>query len=204
MLSQMPMLLVAAWIGLTTATPLDIESIQQHPMSMSTTSEDLKIPGHSPAYHCDDPSEDLFQISSFEFSPTRPRVGYYLDIYFWGYFTGSTGDVPWLNITGSINGREELEPMFSAPLCDINVFQEIDVPLPGGGHQGGDRMHRSCPPSISTQKKGYAQISSPAIPLYPFAVPAGRWNLTAEAFTQEGKRIFCIKGEFDLLGERDD
>ncbi|KAK8104606.1 Phosphatidylglycerol/phosphatidylinositol transfer protein [Apiospora kogelbergensis] len=142
---QSSIFLVAAWALLAAATPLDIASQKQYPMAIPSTSKDLKVPGHSPAYYCEDPSDDLFQISSFEFSPTRPRIGYYLDIYFWGYFTAETGDVPWLNITGSVNGRDELGPVYDAPLCDINVFQKVLVPRPGGGHEGEYRQHRSCP-----------------------------------------------------------
>lgn len=124
-----------------------------------------------------------------------------MDIYFWGYFTAETGDVPWLNITGSVNGRDELGPVYDAPLCDINVFQKVLVPRPGGGHEGEYRQHRSCPPGI---QKGYATISSPPIPLYPEAFPVGRYDLRAEALTQDGRRIFCVKGEFDVLGQDDD
>ena len=71
---QSSIFLVAAWALLAAATPLDIASQKQYPMAIPSTSKDLKVPGHSPAYYCEDPSDDLFQISSFEFSPTRPRM----------------------------------------------------------------------------------------------------------------------------------
>lgn len=46
---------------------------------------------------------------------------------------------------------------FDNPLCDINVFQEIEVV-----GQKGENMHRICP---SGTREGYGVISSPPIPL---------------------------------------
>ena len=60
---------------------------------------------------------------------------------------------------------------------------------------GKPRMHRACPPEIGV---GYAVISSPPIPLTPLTVLEGKYDLRAEAFTQEGQRIFCIQGTFDV------
>ena len=128
---------------------------------------------------------------------TPASSGYYLTTRFIGTFDSSTGDFPWLNITGSINGRRELEPLYDSLLCDIDVFQEISVPKPGGGDELNDepRMHRACPPNIGM---GYAIVSSPPIPLTPQTVPQGKYNLRAEAITQDGKRIFCVEGSFDI------
>ena len=123
--------------------------------------------------------------------------GYYLTTRFIGTFNSNTGDFPWLNITGSINGRRELEPLYNSLLCDIDVFQEFSVPRPGGDNElsGEPRMHRACPPKIG---KGYAVVSSPPMPLTPQTVPQGKYNLRAEATTQDGKRIFCVEGSFDI------
>ena len=126
--------------------------------------------------------------------------GYYLTTRLIGTFTSSTGDFPWLNITGSINGRRELEPLYNSLLCDIDVFQEISVPRPRGHddellHDEPPRMHRACPPDIA---KGYAVVSSPPMPLTPQTVPEGKYDLRAEAMTQDGKRIFCVEGRFDV------
>jgi hypothetical protein len=112
----------------------------------------------------------------------------------WGHFMSATGDVPWLNIMGAINGRPELGPMYYSPLCDIDVFQDVFVPRPD--HENYPiGQHRSCPPSIHP---GYAKISSPPIPLYPFAAPVGEWEVRAEATTQDGRRIFCVEGTFNV------
>ena len=124
--------------------------------------------------------------------------GYYLTTRFIGTFTSSTGDFPWLNITGSINERRELEPLYNSPLCDIDVFQEFSVPRPGGDDDelhDEPGMHRACPPDIA---KGYAVVSSPPMPLTAQTVPVGKYNLRAEAMTQDGKRIFCVEGVFDV------
>jgi hypothetical protein len=121
--------------------------------------------------------------------------GFYFTIRFIGAFTSATGDVPWLNVTGSVNGREELEPFYYSPLCDIDVFQEISVPRPEGDHKQVVGSHRSCPPAI---EKGYAEIWSPPMPLNPLMVPEGKYEVRAEATTQDGRRIFCVEGSFDV------
>jgi hypothetical protein len=70
------------------------------------------------------------------------------------------------------------------------------VPRPGGNDEHNDvRLHRACPPNI---QKGYTEISSPPIPLSPMTVPEGKYELRAEARTQDGRRIFCIDGSFDI------
>ena len=114
---------------------------------------------------------------------------------FVGDFVSSTGDVPWLNVTGAINGRPEREPLYYSPLCDIDVFQEVVVQSPTGDYDQTPRLHRSCPPSIQS---GYAVVSSPPIPLTPLTVPEGRYDLRAEATTQDGRRVFCVEGSFDV------
>lgn len=121
--------------------------------------------------------------------------GYYLTTRFISQFSSSTGDVPWLNITGSINGRPELGPLYYSPLCDIDVYQDIKVQSPAGDYDKEPRSHRSCPPSIH---EGYALVSSPPMPLYPFVVPEGRYEIRAEAMTQDGRRIFCVEGAFNV------
>ena len=40
----------------------------------------FRVPGESPAYHCADPSNDLFNISRLDFIPTNPRM--YVQRYF--------------------------------------------------------------------------------------------------------------------------
>lgn len=107
----------------------------------------------------------------------------------------ATGDVPWLNITGTINGHEELEPFYYAPLCDIDVYQKISVPRPDHKPVDLEGLHRSCPPAIQS---GYAQIWSPPMPLYSFAVHEGTYVVRAEATTQDGRQIFCVKGSFNI------
>ena len=131
------------------------------------------------------------------FTDTSVPSGYYLTTRFIGGFNSSTGDFPWLNITERINGRRELEPLYNSLLCDVDVFQEVSVPRPGGGDQLDDerRMHRACPPDI---EKGYAVTSSPPMPLSPQTVPWGKYNLRAETTPQGGKRILCIDGIFDI------
>lgn len=142
----------------------------------------------------------LFRPPNGSFTDTHS--GYYLTTRFIGAFTSSTGDFPWLNITGSVNGRPEREPLYYSPLCDIDVFQEISVPTPGSDDkfdQNADteppRMHRACPRAI---QKGYVVVSSPPMPLTPQTVPEGKYELRAEAMTQDGKRIFCVEGSFDV------
>jgi hypothetical protein len=124
-----------------------------------------------------------------------PYSGFYQTIRFIGHFVTSTGDVPWLNITGSINGRPEREPMYYSPLCDVDVFQNVKMPVPGGDDETALGLHRSCPPGI---QEGYAIISSPPLPLHPDMVPTGRWEVRAEAETRDGKGIFCVEGTFDV------
>jgi hypothetical protein len=36
------------------------------------------------------------------------------------------------------------------------------------------------------------------MPLSPQEVPEGKYELRAEARTQDGKRIFCVEGSFDI------
>ncbi len=123
----------------------------------------------------------------------HPSSGYSLTTRFIGDFVSSTGDVSWLNITGSINGRLEREPLYYSPLCDIDVFQAITVQSPAGDYDETPRFHRSCPPSI---QEGYALVSSPPMPLSPQTVPEGRYEVRADAMTQDGRRIFCVEGSF--------
>jgi len=123
------------------------------------------------------------------------RSGYYLTARIIGRFVSPTGDVPWLNITGSVNGRQELGPLYDSPLCDIDVFQQMTAPRPGGDGETPLGLHRSCPSGI---KEGYAEVSSPPMPLRPDMVPTGRYELRAEAKTQDGRRIFCVEGSFDI------
>ena len=96
--------------------------------------------------------------------------------------------------------------LFDNPLCDIDVFQEIEVE----GHKGA-YSHRSCPPGI---REGYAVISSPPIPLSPgygfthgklpkdfleylsTDLYIGKYEIRAEATTQDGRSIFCVEGSF--------
>ncbi|KAK7946243.1 Phosphatidylglycerol/phosphatidylinositol transfer protein [Apiospora aurea] len=123
--------------------------------------------------------------------------GHYQKVQLYGDFAAAatSGDVPWLNITATVNGRG-LGTMFYMPQCDLNLFQKVSLPLPPGG--GGDgyqetpvEMHRVCPSGI---RKGYAEISSPPVLLYPEFVPIGKWEVRAEATTREGRRIFCVEG----------
>ena len=150
---------------------------------------------HLPMYEC---KLRILRSPNYKSTDTTPvSSGYYLTTRFIGTFNSSTGDFPWLKITGSINGRRELEPLYNSLLCDIDVFQEFSVPRPGGDDELNDeaRMHRACPPNIG---KGYAVVSSPPMPLTPQTVPLGKYNLRAEATTQDGKRIFCVEGSFDI------
>ena len=67
--------------------------------------------------------------------------------------------MPWLNFTGTqrdvVDGP--VATFFDGPLCDIDVFQYIEIDDFVG-------LHRSCPPGIS---KGTAAINSPPIPISP-------------------------------------
>ena len=71
------------------------------------------------------------------------------------------------------------------------------MPRPGGkhGNHAAPSMHRACPPDI---EKGYAVVSSPPMPLSPDEVPVGEYEIRAEAITQDGKRIFCVEGIFNV------
>lgn len=144
--------------------------------------------------------QQFFSISVFKTTmictdPGSLTRSHYLVISFGGIFKSDTGDVPWLNIPGSINYRPELSPMYDAPLCDLDVFQDISVPRPGDGPTA-DGSHRSCPPSIH---KGPGKIQSPPIPIVELELPRGRYKMRAEAMTQDERRIFCTEGEFDIL-----
>ena len=83
------------------------------------------------------------------------------------------------------------------------MFQKISVPYPGSDEDILDqhkstalpRFHRACPPAIH---EGYTIISSPPMPLTPLTVPEGKFEVRAEAKTQEGKRIFCVEGTFNV------
>ena len=150
---------------------------------------------HQPAHVCFLSSAWSSFSASFLWTKTHPSSGYALTIRFIGNFLSSTGDIPWLNVTGSINGRPEPEPLYYSPLCDIDIFQEIIVQSPAGDYDQKPRFHRSCPPDI---QEGYALISSPPMPLSPQTVPEGRYQIRAEATTQDGRRIFCVEGGFDV------
>ena len=117
------------------AGPLSkIPTQQILPTYSSSTSNPLKVPGESPAYYCSDPCDDLYQIRRFYFTsinvrmyvphthasktptpltPTSFRVSTTSQPVPSAPCTASTGDFPWLNITGSINGRPALENPFS-------------------------------------------------------------------------------------------
>lgn len=75
----------------------------------------------------------------------------------------------------------------------------MPTPTPGVDRShwsGGEpRLHRACPLEIGV---GYAVMSSPPMPLTPQTVPEGKYDLRAEATTQEGRRIFCVQGTFDV------
>lgn len=158
-----------------------------------------------PTHACKFPTLSLGSFPSFShthnpvsFCPSlilHPSSGYSLTTGFIGNFVSSTGEVPWLNITGSINGRLEREPLYYSPLCDIDVFQPITVQSPAGDYDKKPRFHRSCPPSI---QEGHALVSSPPMLLSPQTVPEGRYEVRAEAMTQDGRRIFCVEGSFDV------
>ena len=47
---------------------------QQTPTIATSTLNAIKIPSESPAYHCSDPSDDIFQIRRFDFTPTNVRM----------------------------------------------------------------------------------------------------------------------------------
>ena len=47
---------------------------QQTPTIATSTLDSIKVPGESPAFHCSDPSNDLFQIRRFDFIPTNIRM----------------------------------------------------------------------------------------------------------------------------------
>ncbi len=133
--------------------PLPQKVIQHNPTaSPSWAADRLKVPGKSPAYVCSDLTDDIFQIRRFDFTPTDARIlvlndnhsnmsasltfnplcsGYYLTTRFIGTFNSINGDFPWLDITGTINGRRELEPLYNAPLCDIDVFAAYAVDAAG-------------------------------------------------------------------------
>lgn len=81
--------------------------------------------------------------------------------------------------------------MYDAPLCDLDVFQEMPMPRPGHQDVIDTSLHRACPPGI---KPGYTRIESPAMPLYPHFNLEGRWDVHAEANTEDGRRIFCVEG----------
>lgn len=88
-------------------------------------------------------------------------------------------------------------PFFYGPLCDIDVFQKIQVPIPDklGGGMTPKEMFRSCPSGI---REGDAVITSWPIPLWPEYVPVGWYKAKAEAVTQDGRRIFCVEGTFEV------
>lgn len=68
---------VALTLGLydiAIASPLADQVSHQVPMAALPNTKSLKVPGASPAYHCDDPSDDIFQITGLDFVPTNPRV----------------------------------------------------------------------------------------------------------------------------------
>jgi hypothetical protein len=57
------------------AVPLRREYAQQvFTSSLSSASDRLQVPGESPAYHCSDPGDDIFQIRRLDFIPTNPRM----------------------------------------------------------------------------------------------------------------------------------
>jgi hypothetical protein len=89
--------------------------------------------------------------------------------------------------------------MYDGPLCDINVFQKIPMPVPGHHDVIHKTLHRACPPGINP---GYARIEAPPLPLYPFFNLDGKWDVHAEATTDDGRRIFCIEGTFVVHKER--
>lgn len=96
-----------------------------------------------------------------------------------------------------VAGNNNDNRFFYGPLCDIDVFQEIQVPIPDklGGGTTPPEMFRSCPSGI---KQGYAVITSWPIPLFPGYVPVGWYEARAEAITQDGRRIFCVEGTFEV------
>lgn len=51
-------------------------------------------------------------------------------------------------------------------------------------------LHRACPPAIG---KGYAEIWSPPMPLYPLMTPEGWYEIRAEATTRMGGVYFVWK-----------
>lgn len=47
---------------------------QQTPTVATSALNAFKVPGESPAYHCSDPSNDIFQIRRLDFIPTNVRM----------------------------------------------------------------------------------------------------------------------------------
>lgn len=175
---------------------LELANQQSVISSFSPDPNRRKVPGVNPAHYCQDsdPQDDIMRVSSMNFYPSHPRVGEYFYLNIIGDFLEPTGDVPWLNITGTVDGKAGVEPMYYAPLCDIRVFQDIKVPRPDGRPEVDSNFHRSCPPGI---KEGYAVIDQ-GMPLYPIMVPTGTWEVRAEATTQDGRSIFCFEAQFNV------
>ena len=92
--------------------------------------------------------------------------------------------------------------MYFSPLCDIDFSQKISVPNPGSDddfHKDAGtelpRLHRACPLAI---RNGYAVVSSPPLPLTALTVPERKFEVQAEATTQDGKSIFCVERSFNI------
>lgn len=69
----------------------------------------------------------------------------------------------------------------------------VDPPYWGGREP---RLHRARPPEMGF---GYAVVSSPPMPLTPLTAVEGKYDLHAEAMTQEGQRISCIQDTFNVM-----
>ncbi|KAM7212920.1 hypothetical protein V8F06_011675 [Rhypophila decipiens] len=199
--------LVCAAGSLVTGAPSqDLGDGRQVPITPSlsefaSSNHGQKVPGESPAYFCpdSDPADNIFNVTRLDFLPTNPRVGFYQKVRLIGHFVSPTGDVPWMTVNTTYLDKDlpGNNPFFWGPLCDIDVLQEISVPIPdseGGGETRAD-LHRSCPEGI---REGYAVLTSWPIPLFPGFVPTGRFHAKAEAITQDGRRIFCVEGTFEV------
>lgn len=110
----------------------------------------LKVPGSSPAYHCSDPANDIYQITGMVFKHTNPRVWvyprlplfndlslmssnrrFYQDIYLTGHFTAPTGDVP---VSKKLMSYESWTNQLA------NILTEVSVALYQRKHQWPGRI----------------------------------------------------------------
>ncbi|KAI9842371.1 MAG: Phosphatidylglycerol/phosphatidylinositol transfer protein [Sclerophora amabilis] len=130
----------------------------------------------SPARHCDDPTNDIFQIEYVRVSPNPPERGFYCGVEMGGTFQTDPGDDLQLVLNITNDGQRCIDTV--RPWCEMPKLNIV---------QDGEKV--LCP-----LKRGSTTLTY-AAPLYPAgSISDGTYTVRIETSTNDNRRLFCLIG----------